>query len=144
MYASVANMIERFGELEMIRLSMPDDRTAETVNGAKIEVALADGGALIDDYLRKRYRVPVASPPASLTRANCILARYDLAQGERTNPSEEMRLARKEVIRWLEDLAKGEVEIDAPASGEGVGGGASGARTSDRGRAFDDRSLRGW
>ena len=144
MYAAVANMIERFGELEMIRLSMPDDRTAETVNAAKIEVALADGGALIDDYLRKRYRVPVATPPASLVRANCILARYDLAQGERTNPSEEMRLARKEVIGWLEKLASGEVEIDAPASGDGIGGSASGARTSDRCGAFSDRSLRGW
>ena len=144
MYATVANMIERFGELEMIRLSVQDDRTAEAVNAAKIEVALADGGALIDDYLRKRYEVPVASAPASLVRANCVLARYDLAQGERTNPTEEMRLARKEVIAWLEGLSNGAVTIDAPASGQGIGGGAGGARTSDRGRTFSDRSLRGW
>ena len=143
-YATVANMIERFGELEMIRLSMPDDRTAETVNGAKIEVGLADAGALIDDYLRKRYQVPVATPPESLVRATCVLARYDLAQGEHTEPTEQMRLARKEVIGWLEALASGAVQIDAPASGSAVAGNAGGARASDRGRTFSDDSLRGW
>ncbi|WP_026379366.1 gp436 family protein [Afifella pfennigii] len=143
MYASVANMIERFGELEMIRLSKPDDRTAETVDEAKIGVALADGAALIDDYLRKRYVVPVAQPPESVVRANCVLARYDLAQGERTEPTEQMRLARKEVIEWLQALAGGAVTIDAPAAGVGSGG-AGGARTSDRGRPFSDDNLRGW
>jgi len=142
-YATVANMIDRFGELEMIRLSKPDDRTAEEVDAAKIEVALADGSALIDDYLRKRYQVPVATPPESLVRANCVLARYDLAQGERTEPTEQMRLARKEVIGLLEALANGSVTIDAPASGA-TSGGASGARTSDRCRPFSDDSLRGW
>lgn len=143
MYATVANMIERFGELEMIRLSKPDDRTAEEVDAAKIEVAIADGSALINDYLRKRYLVPVASPPDSVVRANCVLARYDLAQGEHTEPTEQMRLARKEVIGWLEGLASGAVTIDAPASGN-MSGGASGARTSDRCGPFTDDSLRGW
>lgn len=143
MYATVANMIERFGELEMIRLSQPADRTAEAVDAAKIEVALADGTALINDYLRKRYQVPVASPPDSLVRANCILARYDLYQGEALDPIEQARLARKEVIGWLEGLASGAVTIDAPASGT-MAGGASGARTSDRCAPFTDDSLRGW
>lgn len=143
MYATVANMIERFGELEMIRLSRPDDRTAETVEEAKIEVALADGAALINDYLRKRYQVPVEQPPESVVRANCILARYDLAQGERIEPTEQMRLARKEVIDWLEGLSEGKVTLDAPASGSGSSA-ASGARASDRCRAFSGDSLKGW
>lgn len=143
-YATVTDMIDRFGLTEMIRLSEKEDRTATVVNAAKIEVALADGGALIDDYLRKRYLVPVATPPSSLTRANCVLARYDLAQGERTDPTEEQRLARKEVIRWLEGLASGAVQIDAQAAGQGLGGGASGARSSDRGQPFSDDNLAGW
>lgn len=143
MYATVAHMIERFGELEMIRLTRPDDRTAETVDEAPIEVALSDGAALIDDYLRKRYRVPVASPPASLVRANCVLARYDLHQGEAIEPTEQVRLARKEVIGWLEGLAAGTVTIDAPASGD-LSGGASGARASDRWPAFTNDSLKDW
>lgn len=142
-YATVQDMIDRFGEPEMIRLSEQEDRTAEAVNAEKIELAIADAAALVDDYLRKRYQVPLATVPKSVTRGTCVLARYDLAQGERTNPTEEMRLARKEVVAWLEDLAKGEIQLDSVPSGSGSSP-AGGARFTDRGRIFSDRSLRGW
>jgi len=91
MYATVAQMIERFGETEMIRLSEQEDRTAIVVNSAKITTALDDATALADTYLRARYTLPVATPPLDLVRAICILARFDLAQGERTEPTEQMR-----------------------------------------------------
>ncbi|RFC63608.1 DUF1320 domain-containing protein [Fulvimarina endophytica] len=135
-------MIDRFGQTEMIRLSEPEDRTAEAVNPAKIELAIADAAALINDYLRKRYRVPLVAVPLSVTRSACVLARYDLAQGERTNPTEEMRLARKEVIAWLEGLSKGEIELDGVPSGSGPSP-ASGARVSDRSRPFDHDRIMG-
>lgn len=141
-YASVQDMIDRFGETEMIRLSQPEDRTAETVLAAKVEVAIADACALVDDYLRGLYLVPVASPPESVVRAVCVLARYDLARGERTDPTEPMRLDRKEVIAWLEGIAEGRIKIDAPAAGSP--GAGHGARVSDRCDVFNDRNLRGW
>jgi len=136
-------MVARFGETEMIRLSRPEDRTAETVLAAKVELALADATGLIDDYLRARYAVPVAAPPDSVVRAACVLARYDLAKGERTEPTEQMRLDRKEVIAWLTAIAEGVADIGAPAAGVGSDG-ASGARASDRPEIFDDRGLRYW
>lgn len=142
-YATVQGMIDRFGEPEMIRLSRPEDRAAESVLPAKIELALADASVLIDDYLRGRYAVPIAAPQDSIVRAACVLARYDLAKGERTEPTEQMRLDRKEVIAWLEGIAAGRVNIEAPSAGQ-AGAGSSGARVSDRRAAFDDLSLRDW
>lgn len=136
-------MIDRFGETEMIRLSQPEDRTSETVVAARIELAIADNTVVVDDSLRGRYAVPLAAPPASIVRAVCVLARYDLAKGERTEPTEQMRLDRKEVIAWLQAIAEGVVNIDAPPAG-GASSGTSGARVSDRCSAFDDRSLRDW
>lgn len=141
-YATVQDMTDRFGETEMIRLSQPEDRTAETVIAAKVELAIADNSALIDDYLRGRYAVPVAAPPESVVRAACVLARYDLAKGERTEPTEQMRLDRKEVLTWLQGIAAGDVNIDAPAAGGPSS--ASGARVSDRRSSFDDCSLKDW
>ncbi|WP_244483350.1 DUF1320 domain-containing protein [Mesorhizobium sp. 1M-11] len=141
-YASVQDMIDRFGETEMIRLSQPEDRTAETVLTAKVEVAIADNSVLIDDYLRGLYIVPVAAPPDSMVRAVCVLARYDLAKGERTGPTEQMRLDRKEVIGWLESIQAGRAKINAPPAG--TPGSGHGARVSDRCDVFNDRNLRGW
>lgn len=143
-YATVQSMTDRFGETEIIRLSRPEDREATTLLAAKVELAIADASALIDDYARKHYRVPIAAPPDSIVRATCVLARYDLAKGERTEPTEQMRLDRKEVIAWLEDIAAGKVKLDAPAVSTPGSGGASGARVSDRPGAFSDKSLGGW
>lgn len=144
MYATVADMTARFGETQMIRLSRPEDRTAETVDEVKITTALTDATAVIDGYVRGRYLVPIASPPKEIVRAACILARYDLAQGEHTDPSEEMAKSRKDVITWLENIAKELIHLDVPAAapvGAAVG---SGPRMSDRDRIMSRDSLRGF
>ena len=56
-----------------------------------------------------------------LARACAFLARYDLAQGEQRQASEQMRLDRKEVLGWLELIRDGKARLDileAPASDE--------------------------
>lgn len=143
MYATVADMIARFGETQLIRLSRPEDRTAESVDAEKVDTALADATGLINGYVRGRYMVPIAAPPEEIIRAACILARYDLAQGEHTDPSEEMSKGRKDVITWLEDIAKELVHLDLPAAAAAGPAVGSGPRMSDRPRIFTDETLRG-
>jgi len=142
-YATVQSMVDRFGETEVLRLSQPEDRTSETIVDAKVELAIADASSLIDDYLRGRYAVPLQAAPDSIVRAACVLARYDLAKGERTEPAEQMRLDRKEVISWLEGIAAGRVNIDAPPA-QGAGSIGDGARMTDREPAFTPGSLARW
>lgn len=143
MYATVTHMIARFGETQMIRLSRPEDREATTVDEVKVNTALADASGLIDGYIRGRYLAPIASPPDEIIRAACILARYDLAQGEHTDPSEEMSKGRKDVITWLENIAKELVNLDAPVAAPAGPAVGSGPRMSDRPRIFTDDTLRG-
>lgn len=144
MYATVTDMIARFGETQIIRLSRPEDRTAEAVDEEKVNTAIRDASALIDGYIRGRYFAPIATPPAEIVRATCILARYDLAQGEQTDPSEEMSKARKDIISWLENIAKELVNLDVPAAAPAGPAVNSGPRMSDRPRIFSDDSLRGF
>jgi phage gp36-like protein len=135
-------MTARFGATQMIRLSNQEDRTADTVDEDKVNRALADATSTIDDYVRGRYLVPIATPPDSIVRAACILARYDLAQGEATDPSEEMSKGRKEIITWLENIAKELINLAIPVAlplGPAVG---SGPRVSDRSAIFTSDSLR--
>ena len=144
MYATVADMIARFGATQIIRLSRPEDREAETVDETKVTTAIVDATALINGYVRGRYFVPIASPPDEIVRAACVLARYDLAQSEATNPSEEMSKGRKDVITWLENIAKELINLDVPAAPTTSAQVGSGPRMSDRPRIMTDETLRGF
>lgn len=136
MYATVDDMKLRFGEVEMIRLSVAGGDVPEAIVPGRIEGAIADASTLIDTYLRVRYATPVSPPPTELVRAACVLARYDLAHGGDREPTEQMRLARKEVLAWLDGLAKGATSLEG-AVPLGTG---SGARTADRTPAFAMRA----
>ena len=145
MYATVTDMIARFGETQIIRLSQPEDRTAETVDEDKVNIALADASAVIDGYIRGRYSVPIVAPPAEIVRATCIRARYDLSDPERSSPTDEMGKGRADVIKWLEAISKELVNLDVPrALVTGTDQVGSGPRISDRGRVFSQDTLRGF
>lgn len=142
MYATVADMIARFGETQMIRLSRPEDRTAETVDADVINRALDDATALIDGYVRGRYFAPIAVPPAEIIRAACILARYDLADGEHTTPTTEMTKARDDVTAWLKGVANETIHLNLPlAEPTGTDAVGTGPRISDRERLMTRENL---
>jgi phage gp36-like protein len=111
-YASVQDMITRFGETEMIRLTTPSGQSMDVVVTEKADAALADASAQIDTYLRKRYEVPLDIVPAEIVRACCILARHDLYLGEDKQPSDQVKLTRDEVVRWLGEISLGKVLLD--------------------------------
>lgn len=141
MYGNVQAMVDRFGDTEIIRLSQIEDRQTEEINAGKVERALTDATAMIDSYLRGRYIVPVASPPADLVRAACLIARYDLAKSARSEPTEQMQKDYDEICKWLGDVQKGAAIIDAPKLGNPPDG--YGARFEGRPPVFTPCSLRG-
>ena len=138
-YATVQDMIGRFGETEMLRLSSVDGELPETVNAAPVEQAIADADGIIDSYLRKRYVVPLPLAPQVVTRASCILARYDLCVGGDREPPEQAKNDRKDIVAWLTQIAVGTVTLDgvAPSQPSSVG------RTQDRERMYGRFGERG-
>lgn len=144
MYGSLEAMISRFGLVQIVRLSRPGDKSATEPDRVKVELALADASSIIDGFLRGRYIVPLAAPQAEIVRAACILARYDLAQSDSVDPSEEMGRTRKEIMDWLKLVSSGDVLLDAESAATNVtsyddGGG----RHSDREPVMSYDSLRG-
>ncbi|MHB1305349.1 MAG: gp436 family protein [Acidiphilium sp.] len=111
-YASVADMVDRFGQAEMIRLSTPDGAAMVAVIGEPVERALDDASALIDTWLRKRYRMPLTVAPPEIRRACCLLARYDLSTGGGRTPSEQTVTERQETISWLRAIGAGTALLD--------------------------------
>lgn len=142
-YATLADLVESFGEPEIIRLTAGDGELDGPVVAPKVDRALADATDLIDSYLRRRYATPLIDPvPPAIRRACCVLARFDLAHGDQREPTEQMRLARKETLDWLKLLADGSVELDGAVPLGGTSG--AGAMVSDRDRAFSTSALWEW
>ena len=130
-YATLADMVSRFGQTEMIRLSATGDDLPAQPDGVRVQVALDDVTSVIDSYLRNRYLVPLNPVPREITRAACILARFDLSQGHGKVPSEEVTKERDAILKWLQQLADTEGKLDAPPAEA-----ASDAQFQDRDRAF--------
>lgn len=144
MYATLSDMVARFGAQQLVRLSRQEDREATTPDPVKVETSLKDATAIIDSYLRGIYATPIAVPPAEIVRAACVLARYDLAQGENVDPSDEMAKSRKEVIDWLTAISKETLTLEIPLLVVSDSMPQSGARSSDRQSVMSYDSLRGF
>lgn len=135
-YATVNDMVERFGQIEMIRLSTRDNALPEAIDGGRVALLLDDASSVIDSLLRQRYAVPLAPVPREIRRACCILARYDLAQGGEQTPTEAMETERSQVMKWLRELADGSIRLAVPTATTD-----SSARVQDRPRDFTGQGL---
>jgi len=126
-YATVDDMLARFGERELVELSDPDNAA---VKRPRVQRALADAQAFADGYLGQAYRLPLAGclkppvrkgaseqrvPPPQLTRMVCDVARYylhnDLA------PEHEVYRRYQDAAAQLKAIAQGRAQLACPWGG---------------------------
>ncbi len=111
-YATTADMLRRFGQQEMIRLTTPAGEDMDAVVVATCDAALDGASAVMDSYLRQRYATPLSSSPEEVARACCDIARYDLSTGDGKSPGDEVTKRYDAAIRWLRDVSGGMVKLD--------------------------------
>lgn len=123
-YATVEDMIARFGELEVIQLT---DRNQDGLIDEDVAaVALADATAEIDAYLG-RFKRPFTDVPPILKRLCCDIARYRLTAANGVLITDEIRNRYKiDVLDLLRAMAKGEVQLGVDDSGQEVAAGEDG------------------
>lgn len=116
-YATVADMVDRFGDLEMIE--MTDRHHSGAVNQEVAAVALADASAEIDAYLG-RFARPFEEVPPILKRLCCDIARYRLTAASGVLITEEIRNRYQiDVLNLLKALAKGDLQLGADGGDDG-------------------------
>lgn len=140
-YVTQQQLIDRFGATPIIERTDRTSTPPEEIDTDVVNAAIGDATGLIDSYLGKIYALPLSVTPPILTRMAADIAFYYLLGDSVAQDSAEHR-AYKEAIRWLTDVSKGVVSIDA----EGItpapqGGGA--VRTSPGDRVFTRDSLKG-
>ncbi len=107
-YAVLQNLIDRFGEQEILDLA---DRDADgVVDQVVVDSALADADQTINSYIGTRYDLPLASVPAVLVSTAADIARYRLFVQDATEAAETNY---KAAIAFLRDVSKGAAVLDA-------------------------------
>lgn len=119
-YATQQDLIDRFGEDELIALTDRADPPAGAIDAAVVARALGDAAAMIDGYIGSRYALPLAEVPPLLVGISCDLARYALCNDQ---PTETIATRRDQAVAMLRDIASGklalpvgETETPAPTS----------------------------
>ncbi|EEH5170503.1 DUF1320 domain-containing protein [Salmonella enterica] len=113
MYATVADMVQRFGERHCAELTRaPRDGIDEAV----MTNALIQASAEIDGYLVALYPTPWPDTPRILVGRCCDIARYQLTTAGRPL-TDEIRLRYEDAIRFLEKVAAGTIRLGRDDSG---------------------------
>ena len=105
MYCTKADLLNRFREYELIRLTDDDDDV--------LNQAINDATAEIDSYLIGRYVIPLENPTADIIHKACDLTLFYL-HSNRGEIDRESQIQRRydAVIRFLEQVAKGMIQLN--------------------------------
>jgi len=136
MYASVADMVDRFGEVEIIELT--DLEHTGLIDTAVAERALEDATAEIDGYLASRYRLPVTDAAPLLSLLCTDIARFRLQKGVST---EQARQRYEDAVRKLERIADGRINLPQATPPPAAGAPQT---VKAQGSTFNDDTLRGY
>ncbi|MCE8004226.1 gp436 family protein [Billgrantia ethanolica] len=136
MYASVADMVARFGETEIVELT--DLEHTGEIDTAAAERALEDATAEIDGYLASRYRLPVTGAAPLLSLLCTDIARFRLQKGVST---EQARERYEDAVRKLERIADGRINLPQQEPPPAAGAPQS---VKAQGGTFNDETLRGY
>lgn len=139
MYATIPQMIARFGEIEVLKLS--DRLRAGVIDPQVLNDALAEADFEIDPYLAPRHTLPLASTPRILSGFACDIARYRLC-GAGVTATDEIRNRYKDAVRFLEKVAGGEIGLGLDA-GNNMAKPANTVQFSTPGSRVFDRNSRG-
>ena len=127
-YATVDDLIDRFGEAEMIGLTDPDNTA---VQSARAQRKLEDAHALANGYVGMAYRLPLAGcakpapqpgnpqavetvAPPLLARLVCDIARYYLYDDKST---EEVLKRYEQAKQELLHISQGKATLACPWGG---------------------------
>lgn len=117
-YATVGDLLGVLTEKDQIELTDDNYNDGETANQEIIDSALSAASSRVDSYISKRFTTPLSTPPASITDATLTLAKIRLYNRRSIPLTETMQKEYDGVIRWLERIARGEIDLPEVAEGE--------------------------
>jgi phage gp36-like protein len=131
-YATTRDLLERFGEEEMLALS--DRAGSGSLNTSVLSRAIEDASGEIDGYVGNQYELPLSTIPPVLARLCCDIARWRLQEDR---PTDVARQRYEDAIAFLTKVAEGKVQLGVDGSNEQPAAASSALpRISAPGRLF--------
>jgi phage gp36-like protein len=143
-YCTKQDLIDRFGERELIQLTDRTNTPVSTVDDVVVNRALGDATSLIDGYVGKVYTLPLATVPDILAKLSADVARFYL-HGKGVDKDHPVRVAYNDAVAYLVNVAKGLVQLVDIGSGEtppAAGGGQ--VQVIAPAKTFSRDSLKGF
>lgn len=107
-YASQQDMVDRFGEREVIMLTDRDN--SGVIDTPLLARMLETADDEINPYLQAKYTIPLVNTPPIVRKFACDIARYRCCGAEVTE-TEEIRNRYKDAIKFLEKVSRGEISL---------------------------------
>ncbi len=139
MYASQQDMIDRFGEQELVERTDRVEPYTGSIDSTVLDTALTDASNVVDGYVGARHQLPLASPPELLKQLTCDIARWKLYDDDAT---EAVTKRYEEAIAQLRDVARGVIVLQV--AGTEPPAAPDRAEVDGPDRVFDRDSMRGF
>ncbi len=107
-YATQQDLVDRFGEAELIQLTDRADPRTGQIDTAVVARALADADATINSYVKSRYSLPLAAVPQVLVRIAADLARFALYDD---HAPDHVAGRQRDAIQYLRGVADGRATL---------------------------------
>ncbi|HEY2070711.1 MAG TPA: DUF1320 domain-containing protein [Rhizomicrobium sp.] len=137
-YATAQDMIDRFGEDEIIAITDRANPPAGAIDYGVLSDALDAASDEVNSFIGLRIVTPVTPVPGDLVNRTCAVAHYHLADPA----TDRVRKDYEDTIKFLTMVGNGTATLgDVTLRAAGASGGTPQIIT--RRRTFDRRSLRG-
>jgi phage gp36-like protein len=136
-------MINRYPNRDLVQLTN-EDPTSTSVQSAPILQALSDASAEIDGYLEGRFELPLAEPPAVLSRLATDIAMYRLQSLRPLHDLGDARRRYEDAIGLLAKIAAGELTLGIAADGSEPPAASEAETLRGPSRVFGRRNLKGY
>jgi len=136
-------MINRYPNRDLVQLTN-EDPTSTSVQSAPILQALSDASAEIDGYLEGRFELPLAEPPAVLSRLATDIAMYRLQSLRPLHDLADARRRYEDAIELLAKIAAGELTLGIAADGSEAPAASEAETVRGPSRVFGRRNLKGY
>lgn len=139
-YATKSDMLNRYEEKSLIQLTDRTEPYTDVIVDSVLNTAIADASALIDGYIGRRYKLPLADTPPLLTKICCVLTYYALHRGM---ADEETIKDRKDQMDILDRIEIGKLDLFNSVDTDPKSAPAD-ARVAAPDRMFNRNSLKGF
>jgi len=138
-YASQQDLIDRFGEQEIVQITDRTNSPPSTIDATKVARALSDADTIINSYIASRYDTPVSPVPDVLVEKACAIARYKLYSD---GAPDRVNTDYGDALKWLVQVSSGVVVLSGASSPPAAQSISGTVKVSAPARTFTRDSMR--